>query len=112
MKKFYIYLFIASLAVTVGCTGNKKQQDGQSAELSKATDSLGIVQPKYAKGFHVEYPGNGIRLVEVKDPQKGKGITYRFALVNRGASDEIPDGYTKIEVPVRSVVLMTKLYCP
>lgn len=109
MKKFYIYLFIASLAVTVGCTGNKKQQDGQSAELSKATDSLCIVQPKYAKGFHVEYPGNGIRLVEVKDPQKGKGMTYRFALVNRGATDEIPDGYTKIEVPVRSVVLMTML---
>ena len=62
------------------------------------TDSL--LCPKYATGYQVKSQ-DGMRLVDVGDD-------YHFALVT---SDDVmvPDGYTKIHIPIRSTICMTAL---
>ena len=113
MKKATTLLSAALIALAISlassCTNNSKKQADNVASTEAVADSQSIIHPRYAKGFSVEYPSEGIRLVEVKDPQKGKGMTYRFALVSQGANAEVPEGYTRIDVPIRSAVLMTML---
>ena len=113
MKKATTLLSAALIALAISlassCTNNSKKQADNVASTEAVADSQSIIHPRYAKGFSVEYPSEGIRLVEVKDPQKGKGMTYRFALVSQGAYAEVPEGYTRIDVPIRSAVLMTML---
>jgi hypothetical protein len=63
-----------------------------------SVDSL--LCPKYAVGYQVKSE-NGMRLVDV-------GKDYHFALVT---SDDVmvPDGYTKIHIPIKSTICMTAL---
>ncbi|MDO5128607.1 MAG: ABC transporter substrate-binding protein [Prevotellaceae bacterium] len=97
---------LAIILIAASCTGKVSRK-----ELDKdAADSVVEVKPQYAKGFTVRMLDNGIRLVDVKDPQKSKGMTYHFALVNQGMeATDIPEGYTRIDVPVRRTILMTML---
>ena len=99
-------VMLAIILIVASCTGKVIRK-----ELDKdAADSVVEVKPQYAKGFTVRMLDNGIRLVDVKDPQKSKGMTYHFALVNQGMeATDIPEGYTRIDVPVRRTILMTML---
>ena len=73
---------------------------GEKGSEMSATKVDTLVSPKYATGYEVKDSGD-IRLVDV-----GKG--YHFALV---ATDEVavPDGYTKVRVPIKSTICMTSL---
>lgn len=102
-------LIALAISIAISCTVNSKHQADTVSAQQTISDSQDTVRPIYAKGFSVEYPGNGIRLVKVKDPQKGKGKTYRFALVSQSSTANVPEGYTRIDVPIRSAVLMTML---
>ena len=64
----------------------------------RSLDSL--LCPKYAKGYQVKSQ-DGVRLVDV-----GKG--YHFALVHTNEA-EVPDGYTKVHVPIKNTICMTSL---
>ena len=76
-------------------------------------DSSMFIVPKYAKGFSVSYLKNGIRLVEVRDPQTDEDermpIGYAFALVSKGSEAQVPEGYERVKVPIRSTITMTSL---
>ena len=78
----------------------------------------------YAKGFSVRTLENGIRLVDVADPQTDADrmpVSYHFALVSkthpsvmegselRELNDFVPDGYTPVLVPVERTLVMTML---
>lgn len=92
--------------ITASCSGNGNKKEAASVD----TDSVVEVKTQYAKGFTVRMLDDGTRLVDVKDPQKSKGMTYRFALVCHGAkATDIPEGYTRIEVPIKRTILMTML---
>ncbi len=94
------------LLVACGNKGTKAVSEGMQ------NDTLALIQPKYAKGFTVRYLENGVRLVEVEDPQKDEEkmpVSYQFALVQKGSDVEIPEGYTKVEVPVERTLVMTML---
>ena len=74
-------------------------QRGKAVSNDTASvDSL--LCPKYATGYQVKSL-DGMRLVDV-------GTDYHFALVT---SDEetIPDGYTKVRVPIKNTICMTAL---
>lgn len=109
-NKFYLVFFILLLTL-VGCSPAKKR--GVSTEESKVEDSTQFIMPKFARGFTVKYLSNGIRLVEVSDPQAEEDermpIGYSFALVPRGSEAQVPDGYERVEVPIRSTIVMTSL---
>lgn len=75
-------------------------------------DAVEAMPLEYAKGFRVRTLENGMKLVDVADPQKDEDkmpVSYHFALVQKGCEAEVPEGYTKVEVPVERTLVMTML---
>ena len=95
MKKTVLFSVIATLLCA--CTG----RNGKSQASDGATsDTIVTIDVKYATGFSVRDSAD-VRLVDV-------GKHDHFALVH---SDNItvPDGYTKIQVPIHRTICMTSL---
>lgn len=103
MKKILLMMMVA-LGLLTAC-GSKKTTNGE-------TESPRMEALKYAKGFSVKYLEDGVRLVNVEDPQKDEDkmpVSYQFALVPKGSDAKVPEGYTKVEVPVERTIVMTML---
>ena len=103
MKKILLMIMVA-LGLLTAC-GSKKTTNGEPE--SPRMEAL-----KYAKGFSVKYLEDGVRLVDVEDPQKDEDkmpVSYQFALVPKGSDAKVPEGYTKVEVPVERTIVMTML---
>ena len=100
-------LTAAAACMFAACNGGGRQttavaDDGENIEI------------RYARGFTVRQRADGVRLVDVADPQGDNDddhmpIGYRFALVPRGEEAPVPDGYTRVEVPIRRTITMTAL---
>ncbi len=93
-----IALTIALIGLLCSCSLKGGQTQTGSGEAS--TDSLSEMTVKYATGFSVKDTA-GIRLLDV-------GEKYHFALV-KDAAAEVPEGYTKIQVPIERTICMTAL---
>ena len=110
MKRDMKHIFLSSLACLLvllsACSGAHRPSNETAA-----SDSLS--NPVYAKGFSVKTLDNGVRLVDVADPQEDEDrmpVDYHFALVQKGAQDvEIPQGYVRVDVPVERTIVMTML---
>lgn len=95
MKKTVLFLVIATLLCA--CTGRStKSQVSEGA----TSDTIVTIDVKYATGFSVRDSAD-VRLVDV-------GKHDHFALVH---SDNIivPNGYTKVPVPIHRTICMTSL---
>ena len=95
MKKLIVLeLLCMVLLLYSSCNQKGKAVTGDIA----SADSL--LCPKYATGWQVK-DSDGVRLIDV-------GKDYHFALVT---SDEmtVPDGYTKVRIPIRGTICMTAL---
>ena len=82
-------LSLLCILFMVGCS-LRQQPNGvkSSMESDFSEDSAMLISPRYAQGFTVRYLADGVRLVEVCDPQKDGDeermpIGYAFALVPR-----------------------------
>lgn len=111
-------LILTAVTLLFGCNSNKKISKETAADIAAITDSAALISPTYAKGFSVEYIKDGIRLVEIKDPQSDDSeqmpIGYRFALVPKGLQETIytpliPEDYTVVKVPLQRTIAMTLL---
>lgn len=71
------------------------------------SDSTRVVAED-AGGFEVRY-ADGVTLLDIHDPENIEAESFHFALVQRGANPDLPQGYTRIETPVNSVICMTSL---
>lgn len=119
MKVRNIFLSLSIITICLaGCKTGSKISSETAADIAPITDSAAIVSPSYAKGFTVKYLEDGIRLVDIQDPQADEEdkmpVGYQFALVPRGLSDEIaqkliPQNYTSVKVPVEKTIAMTLL---
>jgi len=96
MKKTIWMMAISALLCA--CSGKNAKQQG--TEGAASGDSLTEVTVKYATAFSVR-DSAGIRLVDV-------GKHDHFALV-RSNDVDVPDGYTKIRVPIQNTICMTAL---
>ena len=95
MKKVVLFCLVClTVCINYSCgLGSKAAWTGDAV-----ADSLS--NPKYATGFTVK-TCDGVRLVDV-------GENDHFALVT--ADDAaVPDGYTKVKVPIKSTICMTSL---
>ncbi len=107
MKRLFFYLCGLTVAVVLGACGGSKRQDA-----GVTTDSLTDANPRYAKGYTVKIQDNGVRLIDVADPQDDEDrmpVDYHFALVPKGSGLAVPDGYVKVEVPIERTIVMTML---
>ena len=95
MKKILAFYTIV-VCIIMGYSCSNK---GKTAATGKAETDVAIM-PKYATGYTVK-DSAGARLVDV-------GKDYHFALV---ATDDaaVPDGYTKVCVPIKNTICMTSL---
>ena len=83
MRKKYVW-FAVLLAVGFLCACKDGGKFSVSDHAIAATDADVAYNPVYAKGYTVKLLDNGVRLVDVADPQKDKEkmpATYHFALV-------------------------------
>ena len=94
MKRFFFGLFCMTLLMMSSCNQKEKVTTGETV----STDSL--LCPAYATGYQVKST-DSMRLVDVGDD-------YHFALVTSDDA-EVPDGYTKIRVPIKNTICMTAL---
>ena len=81
-----VFLLLTALVVISAC--RHARQNRQLAAETGLDDSTLLIRPQYAQGFTVKYLADGVRLVEVVDPQKQDDgermpIGYAFALVQR-----------------------------
>ena len=108
MKTYFSFLVIVLAVFASSCGGGK--HNGNGLALTEA-DSLGAA-PRYAKGYSVKVLDNGIRLIDVADPQDDEEkmpVSFHFALVDKGTEAEVPAGYTKVKVPIERTLVMTML---
>ncbi len=87
-------------AVTLFCACTVKNGKSQQGADAISDDSLATIEVKYATGFSVRDSAD-IRLVNI-------GRKDRFAFV-RDAAAVVPEGYTKVVVPIKSTICMTSL---
>ena len=89
---------VFACAVSMTSCGTKSRQ--ASGNSDTAAVAVSVADPVYAKGYAVKHlPGN-VRLVDIHDPQKEEGNTFRYALVPRGTKPAgIPadHSYARIE---------------
>ena len=75
-------------------------RQGGGSETSDAVANDSLVCPHYATGYQVK-DSAGVRLVDV-------GKDGHFALVSSDDAN-VPDGYTKVRVPIKGTICMTAL---
>ena len=98
---------LVGVLLFVACRQGNQQQGGTAS-----ADSAAVMPLEYAKGFTVKTLENGVKLVDVADPQQDEDkmpVSYHFALVEKGHEADVPSGYTKVEVPVERTLVMTML---
>jgi len=108
MKCFYSFTLVLVCLFLLGAC--KPVPSGQKGTAD--ADSASTMLLDYAKGFRVKTLANGVKLVDVADPQTDEDrmpVSYHFALVQKGAEVEVPEGYTRVKVPVERTIVMTML---
>ena len=98
MKRLSV--FLSALLILCACGGRGGRGSAEAEGAADSLSALELVKPRYATGYTVK-DSAGMRLVEV-------GEHERFALVS-GEGGEVPQGYTRIEVPVERTICMTAL---
>jgi len=108
--KFYYCVILSVLTICISCSPNGKKSSANHSESAAIADSSTWIQPTYAKGFTVKYLENGVRLLDIQDPQDENELTYHYALVPKEHQpSDIPSEYTPIPVPIDRTICMTLL---
>ena len=100
MKQLNLFIITCLTMLVAACGPSTKQTGEQAGDHNELADSAMSLEPKYATGYSVK-DSAGIRLVSV-------GRHDRFALVSTKET-EVPEGYTKVKVPINSTICMTAL---
>ena len=109
MKKL-TFIICAVLALGMdSCHGSRKASDSIGGTGNDTVPAL--VSTDYAMGFSLTYT-DGICLLDIQDPQREESQSFHYALVRKGA--KMPENidkevYTRLEIPVSSVICMTSL---
>ena len=107
MQKITYIPMLLLLALLFSC-GNSQNKPGLNLVMGGTADSVAMIAPQYAKGFNVKYADN-ITLLEINDPENKEAEQFHFALVDKNFKGEIPNGYTRLNIPIRSAICMTSL---
>ena len=107
MQKLTYIPMLLLLALLFSC-GNSQNKTGLNLVMGSTADSAAMIAPQYAKGFNVKYADN-ITLLEINDPENKEAEQFHFALVDKSYKGEIPNGYTRLNIPIRSAICMTSL---
>ena len=107
MQKLTYIPMLLLLALLFSC-GNSQNKPGLNLVMGGTADSAAMIAPQYAKGFNVKYADN-ITLLEINDPENKEAEQFHFALVDKSFKGEIPIGYTRLNIPIKTAICMTSL---
>ena len=107
MQKLTYIPMLLLLALLFSC-GHSQNKPGLNLVMGGTADSAAMIAPQYAKGFNVKYADN-ITLLEINDPENKEAEQFHFALVDKSFKGEIPNGYTRLNIPIKSAICMTSL---
>ena len=103
-----LVLYILVISMVVVACGRNSRSAGDADTLVAVVDTMEL---RYARGFTVRTLENGIRLVDVADPQTDEDrmpVSYHFALMPTDSSP-VPSSYTPVHVPIDRTIVMTML---
>lgn len=101
-------ILIFTAAVLMCSCGGRHTAVGNGTGNGVVMDSVSMIFPKYAQGFKVRYL-DGITLLDINDPENREAEQFHFALTDKDYAGEIPEGYSRLDVPVESAICMTSL---
>lgn len=107
MRNFGLLLLLFLSLFIMSC-GSRRNNTGPDSHGDIEPDSTSLIVPRYAKGFNVSYSGD-MTLLDINDPENKEAERFHFALVDRTYTGDIPEGYTRLDVPVESAICMTSL---
>lgn len=107
MKLFKYFIPLATVVALVGCSRHHTSETTEESGTT-ITDSMSVIHPIYAKGFTVRYQDN-MALLDINDPENKEAEQFHFALADKNFKGELPEGYTRINIPIESAICMTSL---
>ncbi len=108
MKSIIKTFGLCLLACLLCCCKGKKTNNNDSVANGLSTEKVTVLN--YAQGFQVKDLTNGIRLIDIQDPQAEESTAWHFALVPKLlASFDVPQDYTVVRTPIDKAICMTML---
>ena len=101
-------LLIPAIVLALAACGRSPRPAGDADSALVVVDTLEL---HYARGFRVRTLANGVRLVDVADPQADEDrmpVSYHFALMPTDSAP-VPSSYTPVHVPIDRTIVMTML---
>ncbi len=109
MKRYSLSLFALVMLLLAGCRPNSSQSQSAAIQTAMCDSSRTTLTVEYAQGFSLQYIPEGC-LVTIHDPQSESSTVYSYALLDKDAGTQhVPEGYTIIRTPIKSVICMTSL---
>ena len=110
MKRHFLLfpLLIPAIVLALAACGRSPRPAGDADSALVVVDTLEL---HYARGFRVRTLANGVRLVDVADPQADEDrmpVSYHFALMPTDSAP-VPSSYTPVHVPIDRTIVMTML---
>ena len=102
------FILILTAALVICSCGGRHTAGGHQGSGTGAIDSVSVINPKYAQGFKVKYLDDMV-LLDISDPENCEAERFRFALTDKDFSGEIPEGYSRLDIPVETAICMTSL---
>ena len=107
MRKLRYLPLLLALLLMFSCGGHRNQSEG-IGKTKADEDSASVIVPRYAKGFNVSY-GDDVTLLDINDPENKETEQFHFALVDKEYKGVIPEGYTRLNIPIETAICMTSL---
>lgn len=107
MRKLRYLPLLLALALLFSCRGHRNQSNA-NGNSNADVDSASVIAARYAKGFNVSY-SDDITLLDINDPENKEAEQFHFALVDKEYKGDIPEGYTRLNVPIETAICMTSL---
>ena len=102
------FILILTAALVICSCGGRHTAGGHQGSGTGAIDSVSVINPKYAQGFKVKYLDDMV-LLDISDPENCEAERFRFALTDKDFSGEIPEGYSRLDIPVETAICLTSL---
>ena len=97
------FILILTAALVICSCGGRHTAGGHQGSGTGAIDSVSVINPKYAQGFKVKYLDDMV-LLDISDPENCEAERFRFALTDKDFSGEIPEGYSRLDIPVETAI--------
>lgn len=101
-------IFTMVVAMMICSCGGHSSTASQDNTGTTDVDSTCMITPKYAQGFKVKYLDDMV-LLDINDPENVEAERFHIALTDKDFSGEIPEGYSRLNIPIESAVCMTSL---